>query len=310
MGVGRELYGQHRDGRLVPIEIGLNPVETPAGSFVLASITDVSERVHHEREAALQRNELAHLSRVAMLGELSGSLAHELNQPLAAILSNAQAALRFVGRPELMDELRETLADIVENDKRAGEVIRRLRAMLKKEEVKHRRLDLNELVSDVLRLYRSDLLNRKVAIVLELAPEASEVEGDPVQIQQVLLNLLINACDAMDGLSEGRRLTIRTRVAGIQDEQVEVSVSDVGKGIADGATERVFEAFVTSKKEGMGLGLAVCRTIIQAHHGRIWCDNNPGPGATFHFELARAEPRDQAPVPAHGEVQVRAPAGG
>jgi signal transduction histidine kinase len=205
--------------------------------------------------------------------------------------------------------LREILVDIVEDDKRAGDVIRRLRAMLKKEEVKHRRLDLNGLVSDVLRLYRSDLLNRKVAIVLELESEASEVEGDPVQLQQVLLNLLINACDAMEGVSHGRRLAIRTRVAGLDGSQVEVSVSDVGKGIAPGQEEQVFEAFVTSKSEGMGLGLAVCRTIIRAHHGRIWCEDNAGPGATFRFELARAEPRDSAPAPAHGDAQVAEPAG-
>jgi len=165
--------------------------------------------------------------------------------------------------------------------------------MLKKEEVKHHRLDLNALVSDVLRLYRSDLLNRKVAQVLELAPDSPEVEGDPVQLQQVLLNLLINACDAMEGVREGRVLTIRTRLTGLESDQVEVSISDMGKGLAADQLERVFEAFVTSKTEGMGLGLAVCRTIVQAHHGRIWCENNAGRGATFRFELARSEGREK-----------------
>jgi signal transduction histidine kinase len=239
-----------------------------------------------------------------MLGELSGSLAHELNQPLAAILSNAQAALRFLDRPELKEELRETLADIVEDDKRAGEVIRRLRAMLKKEEVKYRRLDLNELISDVLRLYRSDLLNRRVAITLALAPEVPEVEGDPVQLQQVMLNLLINACDAMDPVEEGRKLTIRTVVADAHAEHVQVAVSDVGDGIAPGELDHVFEPFVTSKSEGMGLGLAVCRTIIHAHHGRIWCENNPGRGVTFRFELRRLESQDgaRATAPRDGAV--------
>jgi len=232
--------------------------------------------------------ELAHLSRVAMLGELSGSLAHELNQPLAAILSNAQAAQRFLARnPGDLGEVRAILQDIVDDDKRAGEVIRRLRALLRKEEVEHHALDVNDVVLEVLRLMRGDLVNRNVSVSTQLAAALPAVTGDRVQLQQVLINLVINGCDALEG--EGareRQISVRTRVAG---DQVEVSVADSGKGIAADSLERVFQPFVTTKVHGMGLGLAVCRTIVTAHAGRIWAARNPGAGATFHFTLPAAK---------------------
>ena len=184
----------------VPVEIGLNPIETSEGLFVLASVIDITERKRLELEAAHQRDEFTHLSRVAMLGELSASLAHELNQPLAAILSNAQAAQRFLARKDVpLDEVREIVSDIVEDDKRAGEVMRRLRVLLKKEEPHYRSVDINEVVDDVLRLMRSDLLNRRVKAGTQYASALPSIRGDRVQLQQVLLNLVINGCDAMDG---------------------------------------------------------------------------------------------------------------
>jgi PAS domain S-box-containing protein len=246
---------------------------------------DITERKQAEQEIQQQRNELAHLSRVTMLGELSGSLAHELNQPLTAILSNAQAAQRFLAHDHAdLNEVRDILADIVAEDKRAGEVIRRLRLLLKKGEVQHQPFDLNEVVREVLKLVRSDLVNQGVAAHAELAPALPAVNADRVQLQQVLLNLVMNACDAMAGGPAGdRKLIIRTGLAG--GEGIRVSVADRGVGLAPDKLEKVFEPFFTTKVHGMGLGLSVCRTIITAHGGKLWTANNPERGATFHFTL-------------------------
>lgn len=296
MGMKRRRFGRRRDGSKIPVEIDLNPIRVADTLYVLATIVDISERLRIEQEAAEQRDELAHLSRVALLGEISGSFAHELNQPLTAILSNAQAALRFLGResPDL-GEVRESLVRIVENDKRASEVIRRLRAMLRKEHINHQELEINEVVQDVLHLIDSDVAKRDVTVILELASDLPTIRGDRIQLQQVLLNLVINACDAMDETeAAGRTLTVRTQCA--PGPAIEVSVSDTGRGIPPENLERIFTPFVTSKTEGMGIGLAVCRTIISAHGGNLRATNNPSRGATLHFVLpsTRADPRDLA----------------
>jgi len=248
--------------------------------FVRGVVVDITDRKH----AATQRDELAHLSRVALLAELSGSLAHELNQPLTSILSNAQAAQRFMAhQPPNLAEVSESLSNIVESDKRAGEVIRRLRAMLRKEPADFRRIELNEVVQDVLRLIRSDLLDKNIEVLLDLQTDLPASEGDYVQLQQVLLNLIVNGSDAMREGAPDRVLTIRTRTS--TENGVELSVSDCGSGIPAGDLERIFSPFVTTKQEGMGLGLAVCTTIIEAHRGRLWAVNNDDVGASVHFRL-------------------------
>ncbi|HXW73632.1 MAG TPA: ATP-binding protein [Steroidobacteraceae bacterium] len=245
---------------------------------------DITERRRVEQEAAQQRNELAHLSRVAALGEMAGSLAHEINQPLMAILSNARAALRFMASEDGdLAEVRAILADIVEDDKRAGEVIHRLRALLRKGEVQRGLLDINHAVQEVLRLTRNELLNRGVVVTTQLAPDAPRVLGDRIQVQQVLLNLVINSCDAMAAAPGSQQLVVRTRPA--DGAGVEVSVSDSGHGISPADLERIFEPFVTSKEHGMGLGLSVCRTIVAAHGGRLWAESVDGKGATMRFTL-------------------------
>jgi C4-dicarboxylate-specific signal transduction histidine kinase len=231
-----------------------------------------------------QRAQLVHLSRVVVLGELSGALAHELNQPLAAILTNAQAARRFLSRPGVnMGEIREILDDIVEEDKRAGEVIRRLRALFKKDEEVRRPVELAGLVREALDLSHACLVGRNIGVRLEL-DDGLVVHGDRVQLQQVLLNLIINACDAMHATQSDRRrldLTCASAEGGV----VWITVADSGPGIAQEAIGRVFDPFFTTKKEGLGFGLSISRTIINQHGGSIDVVNNPSGGCQFGISL-------------------------
>ncbi len=249
---------------------------------------DITERKLAELEAARHRNEMAHLSRVTTVGELSGSLAHELNRPLGAILSNAQAAQRMLANGGVdVAEFREILNDIVSENKRAAEVIRRLRLWLQKGEVQQHSLRINKVVRDVLKLIRTDLISQNVSVDTELARDLPTVTGDPVQLQQVLVNLVVNACDAMaDCDTPEHQLRIRT---GIENGggAVIVSVTDRGGGIQVKEVEQIFEPFFTTKAKGMGLGLSVCRTIIAAHRGKLWATNNAERGATFHFTLPK-----------------------
>lgn len=253
-------------------------------------LIDVTARKRAESEVQQQRTELAHLSRVTMLGELSGSLAHELNQPLTAILSNAEAAQRFLSQePVNVEEVRAILKDIVDDDTRAGEVIRRLRLLLQKGELQRQPLDIGEVIRDVLRLMNSDLLNHGITVATDLDEHLPVVSGDRVQIQQVMLNLIMNASDVMAGNAPGtRRLSIH--VASANGQGVSIKVSDQGPGIAAGNLEQVFTPFYTTKPTGMGLGLTVCRTIVGAHGGRLWATNNDDRGASFHVLIPSATP--------------------
>lgn len=255
---------------------------------MMGASIDITARKHAELEVQRNRSEISHLSRVAMLGELSGSIAHELNQPLTAILSNAQAAQRFLAAENVdLAEIREILKDIVADDQRAGEVIRRLRLLLKKGEVHQQSLDLNEVVQDVLKLIRNDLLNHSILLKAMFAPGQLLVVADRVQLQQVLLNLIVNATDAMaNAVPVEKRLVVITERFG--KAGMRVSVTDSGTGLDPHVLNNIFTPFFTTKSTGMGLGLKVCRTIIGAHGGELNGMNNSGRGATFCFTLPAA----------------------
>jgi len=259
---------------------------TADGAFAgyIGSCIDIAERRRTEIELQEQRRELTHLSRVAILGELSGALAHELNQPLTAILSNAQAAQRHLTQePFDVAEVRDILGDIVEEDKRAGEVIRRLRALLRKGETQLQAVDIAEIAGEALTLAHADFVSRGISVFRELTP-GLQGRADRVQLQQVLLNLIVNACDAMAGREPGgRKLTIRSGKG--TDGMVQISIADSGCGIALDTIDRLFEPFFTTKEQGLGLGLTICRSIATAHGGRLWAFNNPTGGATFCLAL-------------------------
>jgi C4-dicarboxylate-specific signal transduction histidine kinase len=222
---------------------------------------------------------------VALLGELSGAMAHELNQPLAAILANARAAQRMLAHDDFdRVEVRAILDDIVSDDRRAGAVIQRVRALIRKDETRMHGVMPNDLVADVLDLAHSDLIQRSVTVVTRLSPTVPEVQGDRVQLQQVLLNLIVNACDAMaDNPLDHRPLFVTTKA--VAPDAIRISIADGGTGITVQPIDEVFQPFVTSKRHGLGLGLAICRSIVDAHGGRMWAVNNPGTGATFHVLL-------------------------
>jgi two-component system sensor kinase FixL len=281
---GRDVIGNRKDGSDVMVEVSLVHVQLNGEQVALASVIDQGWRREAERELARQRDELAYLSRAALLGELSGSLAHELNQPLTAILSNSQAAqqLALQGRldPATLDEI---LVDVVRDTRRAGDVIQRLRALLRHGRSTMERVDLEAICQEVLRLMASDLLRRRVTVHTTFAPGLPQVVGDRVQLQQVILNLLLNACEAMAEEFGPREILVGMELD--PEGRVRFYVEDDGPGIPEDVLGRVFEPFVTTKAEGLGLGLSLCRTIIEHHNGKISAANNATRGATFEFRL-------------------------
>jgi PAS domain S-box-containing protein len=263
------------------------PRFAPDGKFLgyIGCATDITERKRTELEVVQQRAELAHIARVSTMGELAASLAHELNQPLTAILSNAQAAQRFLAaNPADIEEVREILADIVQDNSRAGDVIYRMRALVKKETLQFASLDLSNVVGDVAFLLRSDAILHNIRVVLEINPDLAPVHGDRVQLQQVLLNLLLNAFDAMkDCPVDKRKITVRVE----QDDArlLSVAVRDKGVGVSEDRLDKIFQPFYTTKRDGLGMGLSISRSIIEAHGGHLWVRNNADRGATFYFTL-------------------------
>ncbi|HMH50023.1 MAG TPA: ATP-binding protein, partial [Candidatus Acidoferrum sp.] len=238
-----------------------------------------------ELEAQRLRQDLTHIGRVSALGELTASLAHELSQPLTAILYNAQTAERLLTADAVnLDKLREIVTDIIADDKRASDVISRLRTLLKKGDPEFVSLDLNEVVGEVAWLMRSDAMARNLPLSLDLAADLPRVRGDRVQLQQVVLNLVLNGLEAMREPHAGpRSLIVRTTRDGAA--AVRVDVQDAGPGIDEKNLDRMFEPLYTTKADGLGMGLAIVRTIVDAHDGGLGAVNNPEGGATVHFTL-------------------------
>ncbi len=264
-------------------EISIEPLRRRAGGAVIIR-SDITERKRAAAQAGEQRHQLALLGRAAVLGELSGAFAHELAQPLTSILGNAEAALQLLvtGSADLA-EVRDILRDIIADDVRAAEIIQRLRSLLARGEIQRQPVDLNQVVREVLDLARSDLITRNVSVSMQLDSNAPAVLADRVQLQQVVLNLVVNACESMSGAAPTeRKLVIATQLAA-DSSYIECSMSDRGCGIAAGDTERIFQPFVSTKKQGLGLGLAICRSIVEAHGGRLWAEHRADGGAVFRF---------------------------
>jgi C4-dicarboxylate-specific signal transduction histidine kinase len=257
--------------------------------LIVALVLQSRRHRRAEREVRRRREELAHMTRVATVGELTASLAHEINQPLAAILANAQAARRLLASGSAsMDEIAEILDDITADDQRAGEIIRRMRAMLRQDAPSPETLDMNDLVVEVSGLLHGEMILQDVALTMDLSAVPPMVHGDRIQLQQVLLNFMVNALDAMKDLPGPAHKTIACATA-VADHDVRVSVQDSGAGVAADKLEQIFEPFMTTKPHGMGLGLSICRSIVQAHGGRIGLTPNGGRGVTFWFTVPTAE---------------------
>jgi len=278
---------RRKDGQIRWIEHVCQPVTDAQGVLLgfRASNRDFTERKQAELDAQRHRAELIHVSRIATLGELSAAMAHELNQPLTAILSNAQAALRFLtGGLADPDEVKEILNDIIDDDKRAADMIKGLRTLMRRKDLEFTSLNLNNVIRGFAELFSREAFTKNVPLVVELAEGLPNVKCDTVHLEQVILNLILNASEAMETVdSQSRELRILT--VKHDEKSVRVSVRDKGPGIDEALIERIFEAFYTTKPQGMGMGLSICKSIIEAHGGRLWVENNPDQGATVSFTL-------------------------
>ncbi len=286
IGIGRELEAVDRNGVRIPVYLAVSEVKTDGDRRFTGIIRDLSEQRATRQALAEQREKLAHVSRLSTMGEMTASIAHEINQPLTAIAMYAQAGMKLIdrGEPDL-NRIREALDKLNTQSLRAGAVIERIQRFARAQETHREILDMNDLLEDLVKLAESDARLHDMELVLHLAPDLPDLFGDPIQIQQVALNLIRNAIDAMMEIDcvHGRRIQISTELA--DSDHVRVSVADLGAGVAETQMLLVFTPFHTTKKEGMGMGLSICRSIIAEHGGELSFHNNEGPGATFFFTL-------------------------
>src|SRR5450631_57354 len=284
------VYTVNGTGSPAYVQASGKPFFDASGNFLgyRGTGTDITAAIradHAEQELREAQAELAHVTRVTTLGELTASIAHEVNQPLAAVVANAEACLRWLdrGTPDL-DAVRRSVEWVIDDGNRASEVIRRVRALAKKTDIEKVPLDVNDVVKEVTALVERELVSHQVLLRMELAPTLSMILGDRVQLQQVIINLVMNSIESMQSVTDRpRELVIRSR----QDEahQVYVSVTDCGVGIFAEDADRLFNPFFTTKSSGMGMGLSICRSIMEAHGGRLWATANVPDGATFQFTL-------------------------
>ncbi|WP_236960185.1 PAS domain-containing sensor histidine kinase [Methylobacterium durans] len=274
-----------RSGELVPILFGITfPPDVGGYGCVLVFAVDISERKEAQATLLALQAELAHALRVSTLGELTASIAHEVNQPLAAIVTNGEAALRWLRRPVPdLEEAQAALMRVVSNGTRAGDIVSRIRSFLNKAPTLRERIDLVDMIDEALLLIEQEMMRHGVVPRREIKPDLPEILGDRVQLQQVVINLMVNGIQAMAGVSERPRvLTIQASCDG---KEVGIAVIDSGTGIAPEIADSIFKPFVTTKGNGMGMGLAICRTTIEAHGGRLWIGEASGPGAAFHLTV-------------------------
>ena len=283
----REKRYFRKDGTPIWVNVTVSPVRSVSDrvDYYTAVVQDITDRKRSEAESQRLKDQLAHVGRVTTMGELAAAIAHEVNQPLCAIITNAQAALRLLAaNGSERDEILETLEDIVAGGRRTHEVISRIRNMLQNRHPEMAAMDLNDAIQEVVGLIKQQAARHGTRLVLELHSDLAAIFADRIQIQQVVLNLALNGIEAMNSApGSNHELTIRS---GRDDEEkVFVTVSDTGTGVSNADLDRIFDAFYSTKANGLGIGLAISRSIIEAHGGRIWAESNPGQGAAFHFAL-------------------------
>ena len=282
-----DLVHTKRDGTKVAVSSRWSLQRDQRGqpSGVLETNTDIEERRRSQESLAKAQSELAHVSRVATLGELTASIAHEVNQPLAAIVTSGEACLRWLGlEAPPLDRVKRGIERTISDGRRASEVVRRLRALSKKGDLQRVPVNLNEVIEDSIPLIQREVVQHHVSLGRDLAKAMPDVVGDRIQLQQVIINLLVNAIQAMASVTDGpRELVVRTRLKG--EDEILLAVEDSGPGFDPAIEAELFNAFFTTKPNGMGMGLSIGRSIVEAHGGRLWTSRNDRGGATFQFSL-------------------------